>query len=339
MERRTFLTGAVFGVAASVGPSRDWLLATLDEVGPVRGKVGGEQVAAVRRAFGVFQELDVMLGGGHARAQLSAYLTSHVVPLLRSNDPATRDGRALYEAAAEQLYLLGWMAFDNGEQSLTQRYLVQSLRLAQAAGSPELGAHVLAGLSDQATSTGHPDHGVQLAKAGRAGLARGRSEGCLARLWALEARAEAAMGEGKAAGRGVRLSEKAFEGFRVEDEPEWARFIDRAYLNGEYAHVFRDLGRSGEAARFAELSIVDAKRGNRARRGCLAQAALSRAHLDDHDLEAAASAGRAAVRLAVAVKSSRSVGAVEDLRERMRGHGGVPVVREFLDVSRALLPG
>ncbi|KAA2248429.1 hypothetical protein F0L68_39835 [Solihabitans fulvus] len=55
------------------------------------------------------------------------------------------------------------MAFDNGEHSLAQRYLIQSLRLAQAAGSPELGAHVLAGLADQATLTGNPDQGVQLA--------------------------------------------------------------------------------------------------------------------------------------------------------------------------------
>ncbi|QTR01220.1 hypothetical protein J7S33_17215, partial [Saccharothrix algeriensis] len=88
-ERRTFLTGALFSVAASVAPSRDWLLATLDEAGAARSKVSCEQVAAIRRTFGVFQELDVMRGGGHAREQLSAYLTSQVVPLLRSNDPST----------------------------------------------------------------------------------------------------------------------------------------------------------------------------------------------------------------------------------------------------------
>jgi hypothetical protein len=261
-----------------------------------------------------------------------------VVPLLKSNDPTTETGRGLYEAAAEQLYLLGWMAFDNGEHALAQRYLIQSLRLAQAAGSPELSAHVLAGLSDQATLTGHPDHAVQLAKAGRAGLAQGHSEACLADLWALQARAEGAMGDAKAAASSVYLSETAFANVDHDNEPEWARFIDPAYLNGEYAHTFRDLERPDEAAHFARLSITESERQNRARRGSMAQAALSRSALDNHDLEAAASAGMAAAKLAATVKSSRSVEAVADLRTRLSRHRDSRAVRDFLDVSGALLP-
>ncbi|GAA1268461.1 hypothetical protein GCM10009634_09580 [Saccharothrix xinjiangensis] len=338
MQRRTLLAGALFSVAASVAPSRDWLLATLDEAGAAKGKVGGEQVEAIRRTFGAFQELDVMRGGGHARQQLSAYLTSHVVPLLKSNDPTSETGRALYEAAAEQLYLLGWMAFDNGEHTVAQRYLIQALRLAEAAGSPDLGAHVLAGLSDQATLTGHPDHAAQLAKAGRAGPTRGHSDACLADLYALQARAEAAMGDGAAATRSVHLSETAFADVDRDTEPEWARFIDAAYLNGEYAHTFRDLHRPDEAAHFARLSIAESERQNRARRGSLAQAALSRSALDNHDLEAAAAAGVVAAKLAAGVKSTRSTEAVTDLRTRLRDHHNSPVVREFLDLSGALLP-
>ncbi|MEU7482179.1 helix-turn-helix transcriptional regulator [Lentzea sp. NPDC042327] len=339
MERRTFLSSALFSVAASVAPSRDWLLATLDEATTATGKISTEQVQAIRRTFGVFQELDVMRGGGHAREQLASYLTSHVVPLLKSNDPETPNGAALYEAAAEQLYLLGWMAFDNGEHALAQRYLIQSLRLAEAAGSPDLGAHVLAGLSDQATLTGEPEQAVQLAKAGRAGLlAKGNSTACLADLYALQARAEAAMGDGKAAARSVHLSETTFENVSVENEPEWARFIDPAYLNGEHAHTFRDLERPDEAAHFAGLSIAESERQNRARRGSMAQAALARAAIDSHDLEAAASAGMAAAKLAATVKSSRSVEAVSDLRVRLRSHAGTPAIRDFMDVSGALLP-
>lgn len=93
-----------------------------------------------------------MRGGGHARAQLAAYLRQVVVPLLQTNDPESDSGRALYAAASEQPYLLGWMAFDNGE-------------------------HVLAGLSDQATLNGHPEQSVQWARTGIAGLQRGRPNG------------------------------------------------------------------------------------------------------------------------------------------------------------------
>ncbi|HEY4939683.1 MAG TPA: transcriptional regulator, partial [Actinomycetota bacterium] len=179
IKRRTFLKTALFAVAASIGPSRDWLLATLEEATSPTRKVTSDQIEAIRRMFGFFQELDVMRGGGHARQQLAAYLTSTVTPLLRSNDASTDAGRALYEAGAEQLYLIGWMAFDDGEHVLAQRYLIQALRLSHEARRPELGAHVLAGLSDQATLTGHPDQGLQLARAGRAGLRHGRSPACL----------------------------------------------------------------------------------------------------------------------------------------------------------------
>lgn len=337
MERRRFLTGAAFAVAASIAPSRDWLVATLDEATNAAGRVSGSQVDAIRKMFGTFQQTDVMRGGGHARRHLAAYLESNVVPLLSTNDPEAEDGRALYEAAAEQLYLLGWMAFDNGEHPIAQRYLIQSLRLAQASRSAELGAHVLAGLSDQATLTGHPEQGVQLARAGCAGLQRGNSPACLADLRALQARAEAAMGDGKAAAKSVHQSELAFEKVNHDNEAEWAKFIDVAYLNGEYAHAFRDLQQPREATKFATISAEDAARQGRARRGSLAHAAISRAAIDDHDLEAAASAARKTAELAATVKSSRSIEAVQDLRKRLDAHKGSPEVGEFFEVSNRLM--
>ena len=45
------------------------------------------QVEAIRRTFGIFQEMDVMRGGGHARRQLANYVTTVVTPLLRENTP------------------------------------------------------------------------------------------------------------------------------------------------------------------------------------------------------------------------------------------------------------
>lgn len=136
----------------------------------------------------------------------------------------------------------------------------------------------------------------------------------------------------------MHLSETAFERVRAEEEPEWARFIDPAYLNGEYAHTFRDLERPEEAAHVAGPSITEAERQNRARRGSMAQAALARAAIDSRDLEAAASAGMAAAKLAATVKSPRSIEAVADLRSRLSDHSESPAVRDFLGVSGALLP-
>lgn len=335
MERRSFILTALFAVGASVAPSRDWLLATIDETAARPGKVGSDQVEAIRRRFQVFQELDVMRGGGHARRPLASYLTSHVTPLLRANDASTPTGRALFEVGAEQLYLIGWMAFDDGQHVLAQRYLIQALRLAQEAQSPELGAHVLAGLSDQANLTGNPTDALQLARAGRAGLKRGHSPACLADLWALQSRAEAVLGDDQAVERSVGLSMEAFEAVDrdEEPEPEWARFIDVAYLNGEYAHSYRDLDLSEPAGSYAALSAADARRQNRARRGSLAQATIARAALTDHDLPAAADAATTTVRLAATVRSSRSAEAVADLRARLEPHAESPPVGEFLELA------
>ncbi|WP_063050896.1 hypothetical protein [Nocardia arthritidis] len=109
-------------------------------------------------------------------------MNEHVYPLLRRTH--SEDVRlALCRAAAEQTYLLGWMAFDNGEHGTAQRYLIQALRLAEESRDPALGAHVLAGLADQATLLGHPHEGRRLAQAGRQGLAKVDAPACLADLW------------------------------------------------------------------------------------------------------------------------------------------------------------
>jgi hypothetical protein len=337
VDRRTYLRSAVFIVTASVAPSRDWLLATLDEVRSARGRVGFGQVDAIRRTFRAFQELDVMRGGGYAFHRLNAYVNETVLPLLHDNDPETNTGEALFGAAAEQLYLLGWMAFDDGEHAMAQRYLIQAMRLAQASHRPELGAHVHAGLADQATLTGNPDQGLQLARAGRHGLERGHSPACLADLWALQARAEAAMGQSQKASVSVMASQRAFDAVVPDDEPEWARFIDAAYLNGEHANTFRDLRRPRESAHFAQISADEAQHQRRARRGSLAQAAIARAALDDHDLAAAAAAALETVKLAASVQSSRSIDAVVDLRDRMQRHDRSAAIRDFLEISRTLL--
>ncbi|HEY2999836.1 MAG TPA: hypothetical protein VGJ43_14735 [Acidimicrobiales bacterium] len=279
-----------------------------------------------------------MRGGGHARHQLASYVTTVVTPLLRENDASTATGRALYEAGAEQLYLLGWMAYDDGQHPLAQRHLVQSLRLAQEAHRPELGAHVLAGLSDQATLTGHPDQALQLAQAGRAGLRGMDGPACLADLCALQARAEAALGDGMAAARSVIESERHAEDIDLAAEPEWARFIDSAYLNGEYAHAFRDLGRVADNADFAQRSADAATRQHRARRGSLAHATLSRAALAHKDLEAAGAAATTTAHLAATVHSSRSTQAVGDLRRRLQDHKTSPAIVDFLAVADTLFP-
>ncbi|GFH34886.1 transcriptional regulator [Streptomyces pacificus] len=335
VDRRNFLAGAPFAALAGVGPSRDWLMNVLDQKPQTGPRVRLEDVTAVKNMFGEFQKMDVLQGGGSGRLILAEYMNQHVYPLLRrtySDDVR----RALCEAAAEQTYLLGWMAYDNGEHGLAQRYLIQSLRLAEESGNPALGAHVLAGMADQATLLGDPAEGRRLAQAGRLGLSHVNSPACLADLWCLEARALALLDDKTAAAHAVVESEKAYGKARPAEEPEWAAFIDPAYLHGEHANTFRDLGDATSADEHARRSIDHARSQKRARRGAMSQAALAVSHLQRKDLEAAHAAGVRTLSLAGQVKSSRAVEAVHDLQRRMRPFGSHRLVADFNERVREL---
>jgi hypothetical protein len=132
-------------------------------------------------------------------------------------------------------------------------------------------------------------------------------------------------------------SERAFERIDTEDGPEWTRFIDSAYLAGQWAEVFVDLDRPVEAARFARRSISVAADQNRARREALSQVALARAGLVRCDLDAALRAAHRAVDLSTTVKSSRCLDAVRDLRSRISPFRSVTAAREFDDRAREVL--
>jgi hypothetical protein len=335
VDRRKFLATSSFAAVAGVGPSRDWLLNTLDQEPTPGPRVRLEDVTSVRNMFSAFQDTDVMQGGGSGRLVLTQYMNEHVYPLLRRAF-SEEVRRALCAAAAEQTYLLGWMAFDDGEHGTAQRYLIQALRLAEESHDAALGAHVLAGMADQATLTGNPSEGQRLAQAGRQELTRGASQACLADLWALEARALAVMGDRTGTARAVVSSEKAFTRVERTAEPVWAKFIDAAYLHGEHANAFRDLNLAGDAAEHARQSIEQARAQGRARRGAMSQAALAVTHLQRGDLEAAHSAGVKTLNLARSVKSSRAVEAVNDVRRRMVPFGKHPLVADFNERTQHL---
>ncbi|MGH3646658.1 MAG: hypothetical protein ACRDTM_05730 [Micromonosporaceae bacterium] len=337
MKRRRVIA-APFALAALAAPSRDWLIASLSAIADDRGprKVGQPQVDSIRHMFRLFQELDVMRGGGHARAALVEYLTGQVLPLVqRTHEPAVQT--ALYEAASEQTYLVGWMAYDDGQHGLGQRYLIQSLRLAEASGNRPLGAHVLAGMSDQANLLGHPREALALARAGQRGLGADDSPACLADLQILEARALAALGDTLAATRAVTRAEASFDRVVPENEAEWARFIDAAYLFGEAAHCFRDLGDTTQITRFANDSAAEARRQRRARRGALSNAVLAIGDIASGEVESAAARGIGVVKLATTVSSSRSREAVRDLVKRTEPYREVPSVQDFHRQARSLL--
>lgn len=332
VHRRSFLLTSSYLVAVLAPSSRDWLVASLDAADTDTPRtISHEHVDAIRRTFAEFQQQDVIGGGGHeVRRTVAAYLTDVVLPMVRQPQSLTVQ-RALYEVASEQTYLAGWMAFDSGVMGLAQRYLIQALRLAQASGNRVLGAHVLAGMSDQATQLGFPEEGLRLAQAGRHGLRGLDAPAAMTDLLVLEARAYAAMGNAMSAVHAIDDTERMFDRINPDDEAEWARFIDEAYVTGEIANSLRDLRDSNNAGRFAAQSVAACRRQGRARRASLSYATLAASHAERGDMEAAADAASRSLDFASDVPSIRCTIALADVRGRLAPHASNKAVGSFMD--------
>ncbi|MDG4863578.1 transcriptional regulator, partial [Streptomyces sp. T-3] len=173
--RRDFLSGSSVAASALVEPSRDWLISAMDaQVARAAGpRVGMADVQAVRAMTDALTQLDHQFGSGHVRPVVVHYLNSVVSGLL-AGSYREAVGRELFAAVARLTELAGYMAVDTGQPGLAQRYYIQALRLAQAAGDRGYGGYVLAAsMSHLAAQLGNPREIAQLARAAQEG-ARGR---------------------------------------------------------------------------------------------------------------------------------------------------------------------
>ncbi|MFD8592656.1 transcriptional regulator [Streptomyces sp. NPDC059637] len=328
--RRDFLTGSQVASSALVEPSRDWLITGPDpqvarSAGPRVGRADVDVVVATTRAL---TELDHRFGSGHVRPVLVHYLNSVVSGLL-AGSYREETGRLLFSAVARLTELAGYTAVDTGQPGLAQRYYIQALRLAQAAGDRAYGGYVLAaGMSHLAAQLGTPREVAQLARAAQEGVRGRASATAQAMFCAAEARGHALTGDTAAfedaAGRAVDAMERS----RPEEDPDWIAHFDHAYLADELAHCHRDLGRPEAAARYAEEALAGHPE-KRTRRRAVDLLLLAGAQLDRRELEQACDTGARAVGLLAGLRSGRGSEYLEDFRDRLGPFAGEPAVQEF----------
>lgn len=322
--RRDFLSGTSVAASALVEPSRDWLISAPDaqvarSAGP---RVGQSDVAAVSAMTQALVDLDHQYGSGHVRPVVVHYLNSVVSGLL-AGSYREAVGRDLFAAVARLTELAGYMAVDTGQPGLAQRYYIQSLRLAQAAGDRGYGGYVLAAsMSHLAAQLGNPREIAQLARAAQEG-----------------ARGHALLGDGRAAqlasGRAVAAMDRADDA--RGDDPAWIAHFDEAYLADELAHCHRDLGQAEAAARCAEESLAGHPE-TRARRRAIGYVLLATAQVQQREIEQACGTGMKAVELLETLRSNRGAEYLEDLQQRLEPYREEAVVREFgarLEVQQA----
>ncbi|MEO3853056.1 transcriptional regulator [Streptomyces sp. B8F3] len=216
--RREVLTRATPVASALVEPSRDWLISA---PGPPLARTSGRPVTrtdviAVRETTATLATLDRRYGSGHYRPVTVHYLNSVVSGLLAGRYDDTT-GRELLAAAARMTELAGGMAADTGLPGVAQRYYVQALRLADAAGDRAFGGYVLAaGMSRLAAALGNHREVVQLARTAREGTRDRVPPRAEALFSAAEARGAAGLGDEAAfrdaAGRARASMEQAESG-------------------------------------------------------------------------------------------------------------------------------
>jgi len=337
MGRRRFRFDAGFSSTAFTVPVLRWLTASGAESPESTrgGSVSEADVRAARTMAATFRRLDNLYGGGHVRSAVVGFLHGDVAPLLREGRYGEQVGRALFGAAAELTHLAGWMAYDIEEHGLAQRYLIEALRFAMAAGDAAFGGEVLAGMSHQAVHLGHAEQGVDLARAARQTAERAGLPALRAEAAVTEAHAHAVRGDRAACARALADAEKAYGMAGQADRPEWLAYLGEAYLAARFAHCFRDLGDVARAERFV-LRSLDMDAGF-ARCRAFNTVLLATVRVQQHEIEEACAVGVEAVRLASQLRSRRAWHYVRELDGRLASHSSAPPVRAFREQARTHL--
>ncbi|WP_445524212.1 regulator [Streptomyces cyslabdanicus] len=297
-------------------------------------KVTAGDIAALRSVGELFRTLDDLYGGGHARQALVRYLEHECEPMLRGTY-GEQTGRRLFAAAADLTRLAGWTSYDIAAHGLAQRYFVQALRLAQAAGDRAYGAYVLVTMSRQAVYLGHGREAVQLARVAQQGLGGSAPPAVQALLHAAEARGHGVLGEVRACTASLLRAERALEAARAGDEvPSWARF-DEALLADDSGHCHRDLQQYRAAAQHAERALrLRAPAHARSRLFC--RMVLATARLGLGDLDQACRLAAEAAAQAAEMRSVRAVEYVRDFERRLEPYKDATPVRGYRDRVAAL---
>ncbi|MFE3153126.1 regulator [Streptomyces sp. NPDC059218] len=298
-------------------------------------RVSGGDVAALRSVGELFRTLDNAYGGGHARQALVRYLEHETEPMLRGTyGEAT--GRRLFAAAADLTRLAGWTSYDIAAHGLAQRYFVQALRLAQAAGDRAYGSYVLITMSRQAVYLGHGREAVQLARVAQQGIGSSAPPVVQALLHAVEARGHGVLGEARPCTTSLARAEHALEIARPGDEvPHWARYFDEAQLADEFGHCHRDLQQYRAAAQHAERSL-QLRSPAYARSRLFCRVVLASARLGLGELDQACALGAEAAQQAAEMRSVRAAEYVRDFERRLEPYRDAAAVRGYRDRVAAL---
>ncbi|WP_432137913.1 hypothetical protein [Streptomyces sp. bgisy154] len=196
-------------------------------------RIGSGDVETVRTMTDKIADILDQVGAGHARPMAAAFLVNSVGPYLRASGPE-RVQANMKAAAADLVYLTGWMAMYENQQGLGQKYYLRALDLAGEAGDHVTYCRTLRGMSLQAGHLGHGKKALDLAdSAAEAAPASGPR--LVAFLRGQQAASAAMTGDRHTALTRLRETETALS--RAEDRRDAVGGYDQAAYFFHEAHV------------------------------------------------------------------------------------------------------
>ncbi|MER6361654.1 tetratricopeptide repeat protein [Kitasatospora sp. NPDC001527] len=295
-------------------------------------RIGMGEVESVIAMTERISEIDDQFGGRTARPMAAAFMVNNIVPYLRATASAGVR-RAMLSAAADHLYLTGYMAVDERLDTLGQRYYTKALELALAAGDHLIYCTTLRGMSVQAVELGHGSQAVRLAEAASTASPQAGPR-MRAFLAGQQAHALARTGDRTGALTMLRAAEVAME--RAESRAKAHGSYDPASLAYHVAQVNHELGdREGAIRALQRSERVRPAVYRRAR--VRHRAMLAEWQVEVGRLEEAVQNWHLALDDYPQVQSGRADDRFRAMVVATRSHARNPRVRELLERARPMV--
>ncbi|MFF5230695.1 helix-turn-helix transcriptional regulator [Dactylosporangium sp. NPDC000521] len=261
------------------------------------------------------RQADSSMGGARLYANVSNYLQYDVAP--RMFGLVSDRGRdEVFAVAAGLTEMAGWMAHDAGADAVTGRHFQQALQFATIAHDSQLQAHICGSLSHLSLHLNRPDQALKHSNQGQDRLKAGPSHaGLAAKLFALQARGHAAVGDRAGCLDHLRHAERAL-GRTAASGSVWVSRFDEASLALEASRCLRRIGQFGAARAAAEQAVV-ARTSERARSRALSQLELAATLVAQALPEEACEIASDALRSTSALGSAVVMRQLEDIGRRL----------------------
>lgn len=336
VDRRGFVTAGAGTVAAAIA---QWAIAAPTPANATTGRLIGTAVAdRFDNRLDDLRHLDDDLGADHvydaARAELRL-----INRLLRNNSYTQATGRRLYASAAEASRLAGWCSYDNGDVAAAEKHFHAALRASASSGDHTLGAIAAAFWANvrYSSATSDPRSALDLINGALVHRDRITSPRVMTMLHIRRARAHSLAGEPASAYRAIDDALTAYDNGVPADEDLPSMY----WINAGEIH---------QAAASAALSLRDPARAlqhfttatthsdpydteKEPRGTAIYLIRRASAYLALGDLDGTVETARQAVDLMGGVSSARGTSALTELRTDLANRRGVPLVKDFLELT------